>query len=99
MRLPRTMLVLAGSAAAAFVYLRYVRPWQLTWGATAAEVSRHLPSDDLVSHPTFDATRAITLEPPPEQVWPWLVQVRPARQPWPPQRPVHRPRAAKARAG
>jgi len=76
------MLVLAGSAAAAFVYLRYVRPWQLTWGATAAEVSRQLPSDDLVSRPTFDATRAITLEPPPEQVWPWLVQMGLTRAGW-----------------
>ena len=76
------MLVLAGSAAAAFVYLRYVRPWQLTWGATAAEVSRDLPSDDLVSRPTFDATRAITLEPPPEQVWPWLVQMGLTRAGW-----------------
>lgn len=30
----------------------WVRPWQLTWGATAAEVARSLPSDSLVSAPT-----------------------------------------------
>ncbi len=81
MRLPRPTLVLAVSAAAA-MYMRYMRPWQLTWGATPVEVSRHLPSDDLVSHPTFDSTRAITLEPPPEQVWPWLVQIGLTRAGW-----------------
>jgi hypothetical protein len=75
------MLVLAVSAAA-LAYARYVRPWQLTWGATAAEVTRSLPSDDLVTDPTFDATRAITLEAPPDQVWPWLVQMGLTRAGW-----------------
>jgi hypothetical protein len=81
MRLPRPTFVLAVSAAA-MAYLRYVRPWQLTWGATDAEVARRLPSDDLVTRPTFDATRAITLEAPPEQVWPWLVQIGLTRAGW-----------------
>ena len=81
MRLPRLTFVLAVSAAA-MAYLRYVRPWQLTWGATDAEVARRLPSDDLVTRPTFDATRAITLEAPPEQVWPWLVQIGLTRAGW-----------------
>ena len=81
MMLPRTTLVLAVSSGA-LVYLQYVRPWQLTWGATPAEVSRRLPSDDLVTSPTFDATRAITLDAPPAQVWPWLVQVGVTRAGW-----------------
>ena len=75
------MLVLAVSAGA-MVYVRHVRPWQLTWGATPAEVGRALPSDGLVTDPTFDATRAITLEAPPEQVWPWLVQMGLTRAGW-----------------
>ena len=75
------MLVLALSAAA-LAYLRYVRPWQLTWGATAMEVSRQLPSDELVTRPTFNATRAITLDAPPEEVWPWLVQIGLTRAGW-----------------
>jgi hypothetical protein len=81
MRLPRLTLVLAVSTAA-MAYLRYVRPWQLTWGATDEEVARRLPSDDLVTRPTFDATRAITLEARPEQVWPWLVQIGLTRAGW-----------------
>ena len=81
MRPPQLTFVLAVSAAA-LAYLRYVRPWQLTWGATGAEVARRLPSDDLVPRPTFDATRAITFEAPPEQVWPWLVQIGLTRAGW-----------------
>jgi hypothetical protein len=80
-RLSRTALLLATSTAA-LAYLQCIRPWQLTWGATPAEVSRRLPSDALVRDPTFDATRAITLDAPPEQVWPWLVQMGLTRAGW-----------------
>lgn len=75
------MLPLALSVSAV-VYVRYVRPWQLTWGATALEASRRLPSDDLVLAPTFNATRAITIDAPPEQVWPWIVQMGLTRAGW-----------------
>ena len=81
MRPPRTMLLLA-LALTGLAYLRWVRPWQLTWGATAAEVSRSLPSDDLVLAPTFNATRAITIDAPPERVWPWIVQMGQTRAGW-----------------
>lgn len=67
---------------AAFVYTRHVRPWQLTWGATPAEVSRSLPSDQLVERPSFNATRAITIDAAPHDVWPWLVQVGVTRAGW-----------------
>ena len=63
-------------------YARLVRPWQLTWGATAAEVSRSLPSDGLVVSPTFNATRAITIDAPPGRVWPWIVQMGLTRAGW-----------------
>lgn len=78
---PRTVLLLTVPAAA-FVYGRFVRPWQLTWGATPAETARRLPSDELVEHPTFNATRAITIAAPPEEVWPWLVQAGVTRAGW-----------------
>ena len=63
-------------------YVRFVRPWQLTWGATSEEVARSLPGDDLVPKPMFDATRAITISAPPDRVWPWLVQVGVTRAGW-----------------
>lgn len=78
---PRTVLLLTVPAAAV-VYSRYARPWQLTWGATPAEVSRSLPSDELVERPTFNATRAITINAAPQDVWPWLVQAGVTRAGW-----------------
>jgi hypothetical protein len=77
-------LVAAGAVAcgASLAYLRVVRPWQLTWGATADEVGGTLPGDELVEHPTFDATRAITIAAEPEQIWPWLLQVGVTRAGW-----------------
>ena len=59
-----------------------MRPWQLTWGATPAEVARSLPSDELVKHPTFNATRAITIAAPLEDVWPWVGQAGVTRAGW-----------------
>ena len=66
----------------AWAYVRYGRPWQLTWGATPQEVLRPLPGDELVERPTFNATRAITIHASPEQIWPWLVQVGVKRAGW-----------------
>jgi hypothetical protein len=80
MRRARTAVLLALCGAVA--YVRFIRPWQLTWGATAAEVSRALPSDDLVPNPNFNATRAITIAAPPERVWPWIVQMGLTRAGW-----------------
>ena len=51
------------------------RSWNLCWGATAEELGRVLPGDDLVGHAQFRATRAITVAAPPAAVWPWLLQV------------------------
>jgi len=51
------------------------RPWQRTWGATDDEVSRTLPGDVIVPVPTFLATRAITVNATPADIWPWLVQI------------------------
>jgi hypothetical protein len=56
-------------------YLIAVRPSQLRWGATREEVKRSMPGDDLVTDPTFCATRAITIRATPEEIWPWLIQM------------------------
>jgi hypothetical protein len=74
--------VVLAAAAAAAVYVRRVRPWQLTWGATPDEISRPLPGDELVADPTFNATRAITIAAATEQIWPWLLQVGLTRAGW-----------------
>ena len=52
-----------------------LRPWHMRWGATDEEVQTHLPGDELVVPPADQTTRAITIDAPPEQVWPWVVQI------------------------
>ena len=44
-------------------------------GATAREAWKVLPGDELVGDPMWQSTRAITINAPPEQVWPWIVQM------------------------
>jgi hypothetical protein len=34
-----------------------------------------MPGEDVVQQPTFDATRAVTIQARPEEIWPWLVQM------------------------
>jgi hypothetical protein len=72
----RSVAVMLGSATAAVVtYRKAVRPWHENWGATAEEVEAILVGDDLVASPVSQATRGITIEAAPEDVWPWVVQL------------------------
>jgi hypothetical protein len=57
------------------VYLSLIRPWQLRWGATDEEVARPMPGDEILASPELNATRAITIRAPPEEIWPWIVQI------------------------
>lgn len=57
------------------LYYFVARPYQLTLGATLAEIERAMPGDDLAPHPDFLATRAITIQDTPEAIWPWLIQM------------------------
>lgn len=77
--------VVGGAAvgcALGVTYLRFLRPWQLRWGATDEECERPLPGDALVEDPTLVATRAITIHAHPTDIWPWLVQVGVNRAGW-----------------
>ena len=55
-------------------------PW--TWGATADEVAALFPHGDLVPDGKRSPTMAVTIDCPPEQVWPWLVQMGWDRAGW-----------------
>jgi hypothetical protein len=69
------VLVVAG-------YVSVIRPWQLHWGATDEELARSMAGDDIVKKPVFDATRAVTVNARPEDIWPWLVQIGIKRAGW-----------------
>jgi len=71
----RWLLSLVAASAAVAAYALVARPWYLRWGATDDEVGRRLPGDDLAADSTVGSTRAITVEAPVEDVWPWLVQI------------------------
>ena len=60
--------------AAGITIGRTVRWWR-TWGVDPAEAARSLAGDDLVPTPTAIETRGITIDAPPEAVWPWLAQM------------------------
>ena len=60
---------------------RTVRTWR-TWGVDPMDATRPLPGDDLVPTPTTIDTRAITIDAPPDAIWPWLVQMGFGRAGW-----------------
>ena len=63
-------------------YMRWYRPWQLRWGSTEEEARRAMPGDEVVQHPSFDATRAVTIAAPRDCIYPWLVQIGVGRAGW-----------------
>jgi hypothetical protein len=56
--------------------------WRRTWGIDPAEATRALPGDDVVAEPTAVETRGITIDAPPEAVWPWLLQMGYGKAGW-----------------
>ncbi len=67
----------AGAAAvgAAAAYRRCLKPWQERWGATDKEIAQPLPGDGFVEEPATQVTRAVTIDAPRAEVWPWIVQL------------------------
>jgi hypothetical protein len=62
--------VLAASVLAPLLRRRYNR-----WGARRAEAEGALPGDELVPRTDLGYTRAVTVEAPVAEVWPWLAQI------------------------
>jgi hypothetical protein len=69
--LPVLMLI----ALVLIAYWFVARPYQLQWGATPEEITRAMPGNELNPQPTFLATRAITIDATPAEIWPWLIQM------------------------
>jgi hypothetical protein len=68
------VLVMVGGA---ILYEKMLRVPILTWGATADEAEARLPGDDLLEDADGVATRAITIDAPVADVWPWVAQMGP----------------------
>ena len=80
MTIRRKVIGVAGMATV--VYGVWVRPRLWRWGATDEEVSSPYPGADLLPEGERAATMAVTIEAPPDQVWPWLVQMGGDRGGW-----------------
>jgi hypothetical protein len=65
----------ASGAALVAAGLLAARPWFLRWGAEDEEVQGTWPGDEMSPDPASEATRAITIHAPAEEVWPWVVQI------------------------
>ena len=71
-----TAAILAGALLA--VYRARLRAAVLNWGATAQEAAAELPGDELLADADGISTRAITVDAPASDVWPWIAQMGPA---------------------
>ena len=49
--------------------------WHRQWGTTAVERVMALPGDNRNRDPAYELMHAVTIDAPPEAVWPWLAQI------------------------
>lgn len=72
----------AWSGLAASAYAPAIRPRLLRWDATEEEVRRPDPGAELIAEGPRSATMAVTIDAPPDRVWPWLAQMGYDRAGW-----------------
>jgi hypothetical protein len=68
-------IILGVWVAATAVYLLFLWPWMQTWGATDAEIKAILPGDEIVPDANLRSTKGLTIQAPPETIYPWLLQI------------------------
>jgi hypothetical protein len=78
----RRVIVGASVAAASWATYVGVRRWYATWGVEPEEQTKALPGDDIVADGANLLTRGITIDAPPEAIWPWLAQMGYGRAGW-----------------
>lgn len=73
----RLRLALAGVFVGTMVGIAVseARRWRRSWGIDPNEATRALPGDGVVPNPVASETRGITIDAPPDRIWPWLVQM------------------------
>lgn len=69
--LPTLLLILA----LAMFYWFPLRRWMNRWGATPPDLARVMAGDALLANPTFSYTMAVVVDAPPDDIWPWLMQL------------------------
>jgi hypothetical protein len=76
-KIRRTLAAGAGAAAVLgpVSYLLFFRRWCLTWGTRGDEIVAKLRGDELMPDAGLVTTRSVTIDAPPEAIWPWLAQM------------------------
>jgi hypothetical protein len=74
--------IVAAVVVVAVAFFAFYRPWHLRWGATPDDLARRMPGDEIVRRPIFNATRVVTIDARPEDIWPWIVQIGFSRAGW-----------------
>lgn len=67
--------ILGMIAASAAAYALVIRPWHLGWGSTEEEQKMQIDGDEIKPDAGNIVTHAITINAPPENIWPYLVQI------------------------
>jgi hypothetical protein len=52
-----------------------IRRWMSRWGTTPSDLARVMAGDALLVNPTYSGTMAVIVNAPPEDIWPWLLQI------------------------
>jgi len=66
---------LFGIVSLSGLYWFPIRRWMGRWGATPFDLTRAMAGDGLLGTVTYSGTLAVTVDAPPEHIWPWLVQI------------------------
>ncbi len=78
-RSPGVGVLAALEGAAIFVWNLIATPFigqqRRRWGTVGTETSDPLPGDDLVPDPKWSYTLGVTVDAPPEALWPWIAQI------------------------
>ncbi len=72
----------AAAIAVSVLFAPLIRSWYRRWGSADEELRLAIPGDELVPHPKSQVNMAVTVDAPPEQVWPWFVQLGCQRGGW-----------------
>ncbi len=80
----KRLFVVGAALAAAGATVAYVQGRALfkTWGVDPGEQDMPLPGDDIIPDAQGVLTRGIDIAAPPDQVWPWLLQLGYGRAGW-----------------
>ena len=77
-RWPLRRIIAEAAALGAVLYMAAATalwPWHRTWGTTEVERVMRLPGDAVIRDPAHELMHAVTIDAPPEAVWPWLAQI------------------------